>query len=98
MLIDEELLYLEDAEADRVYLELKVKSERRREMEIRQNRLSSQMSLDEDSMKKIGSLDSRTESMLSNTSNYESKMSLTSQSSLVNASKYKDKKKGEDYQ
>jgi hypothetical protein len=97
MLIDEELLYLEDAEADRVYLELKVKSERRREMEIRQNRLSSQMSLDEDSMKKIGSLDSRTESMLSNTSNYESKMSLTSQSSLVNASKYKDKKKGEDY-
>jgi hypothetical protein len=41
MLIDEELLYLEDAEADRVYLELKMKSERRREMEIRQNRLSS---------------------------------------------------------
>jgi hypothetical protein len=97
MLIDEELLYLEDAEADRVYLELKVKSERRREMEIRQNRLSSQMSLDEDSLKKIGSLDSRTESMLSNTSNYESKMSLTSQSSLYNSSKSKDKKKGEDY-
>jgi hypothetical protein len=30
MLIDEELLYLEDAEADRIYLELKVKSDRRR--------------------------------------------------------------------
>lgn len=41
MLIDEELLYLGDAEADRIYLELKVKSERRREMELRQNRLSS---------------------------------------------------------
>ena len=71
MLIDEELLYLEDAEADRVYLELKIKSERRREMEIRQNRLSSQMSLDEDAIKRLGSLDSRTESMLSTGSNYE---------------------------
>lgn len=30
MLIDEELLYLEDEEADRVYQELKSKSERRR--------------------------------------------------------------------
>jgi hypothetical protein len=71
MLIDEELLYLEDAEADRIYLELKIKSERRREMEIRQNRLSSQMSLDEDAIKRLGSLDSRTESMLSTGSNYE---------------------------
>jgi hypothetical protein len=71
MLIDEELLYLEDAEADRVYMELKIKSERRREMEIRQNRLSSQMSLDEDAIKRLGSLDSRTESMLSTGSNYE---------------------------
>jgi len=71
MLIDEELLYLEDAEADRVYLELKIKSERRREMEIRQNRLSSQMSLDEDAIKRLGSLDSRTESILSTGSNYE---------------------------
>ena len=71
MLIDEELLYLEDAEADRIYLELKIKSERRRDMEIRQNRLSSQMSLDEDAIKRLGSLDSRTESMLSTGSNYE---------------------------
>ena len=97
MLIDEELLYLEDAEADRVYLELKIKSERRREMEIRQNRLSSQMSLDEDAIKRLGSLDSRTESILSTGSNYEKQMSLTSQSSLVNAGKSKDKKKDEDY-
>jgi hypothetical protein len=78
MLIDEELLYLEDAEADRVYLELKIKSERRREMEIRQNRLSSQMSLDEDALKKLGSLDGRTESSLSTGSNYEKSMSLSS--------------------
>jgi hypothetical protein len=35
MLIDEELLYLEDSEADRVYQELKMKSERRRNMEMR---------------------------------------------------------------
>ncbi len=55
------------------------------------------MSLDEDAIKKLGSLDSRTESMLSTGSNYEPKMSLTSQSSLVNAYKYKDKKKDEDY-
>lgn len=40
MLIDEELLYLEDAEADRVYLELKARSDCRRKMEARQNRLS----------------------------------------------------------
>jgi len=46
MLIDEELLYLEDSEADRVYQELKMKSERRRNMEMRQNRLSRQMSID----------------------------------------------------
>lgn len=50
MLIDEELLYLEDEEADRVYFELKAKSVRRRDMEMRQNRLSSQMSLDEDAL------------------------------------------------
>lgn len=40
MLIDEELLYLEDEEADRVYHELKARSMRRREMEARENRLS----------------------------------------------------------
>jgi hypothetical protein len=55
------------------------------------------MSLDEDAIKKLGSLDSRTESMLSTGSNYETKMSLTSQSSLVNPYKHKDKKKNEDY-
>ena len=54
------------------------------------------MSLDEDAIKKLGSLDSRTESMLSTGSNYETKMSFTSQSSLVNANKYKDKKKDEE--
>lgn len=59
MLIDEELLYLDDKEADRVYQELKLKSERRREMELRQNRLSSQMSLDEESIKRFGSIDSK---------------------------------------
>ena len=55
------------------------------------------MSLDEDAIKRLGSLDSRTESMMSTGSNYETKMSLTSQSSLVNAGKSKDKKKDEDY-
>ena len=48
MLIDEELLYLEDEEADRVYSELKARSLRRREMEARQNRLSTQMRRDEE--------------------------------------------------
>jgi hypothetical protein len=55
------------------------------------------MSLDEDAIKRLGSLDSRTESMLSTGSNYEKSMSFTSQSSLANANKYKDKKKDEDY-
>ena len=56
MLIDEEMLYLDDAEADRVYHELKAKSDRRRQMEHRQNRLSSQMSLDEETLQRLGSI------------------------------------------
>jgi hypothetical protein len=62
MLIDEELLYLEDKDADRVYAELKEKSERRRQMEFRQNRLSKQMSLDEDYFKQIGNISTTTTS------------------------------------
>lgn len=55
MLIDEEMLYLDEAEADRVYQELKARSDRRRQMEQRQNRLSSQMSLDEETLKRMTS-------------------------------------------
>ena len=40
MLIDEELLYAEDAEADRIYQELKARTSRRRSMEEKENRLS----------------------------------------------------------
>jgi hypothetical protein len=47
MLIDEELLYLDEAEADRVYLALKEKSQRRRKQEARENRLSNQMMIDD---------------------------------------------------
>jgi len=47
MLIDEELLYLEDEEADRMYLALKEKSNLRRNMEARENRLSTKMALAE---------------------------------------------------
>ena len=43
MLIDEELLYLEDDEADRMYQALKEKSNLRRNMEARENRLSTKM-------------------------------------------------------
>ena len=39
MLIDEELLYAEDQEADRIYQELKARSFRRRNMEEKENRL-----------------------------------------------------------
>jgi hypothetical protein len=35
MLIDEEMLYLDEVEADRVYQDLKAKSDRRRQMEHR---------------------------------------------------------------
>ena len=62
MLIDEEMLYLDDAEADRVYQELKAKSDRRRQMEQSQNRLSSQMSLDEETLQRLGSLNNLRES------------------------------------
>jgi hypothetical protein len=48
MLIDEELLYAEDAEADRIYQELKQRSFRRRKMEENENRLSNAMRHDED--------------------------------------------------
>lgn len=47
MLIDEELLYLDDEEADRMYLALKEKSNLRRNMEARENRLSTKMALAE---------------------------------------------------
>jgi len=40
MLIDEEMLYLEDEEADKMYLELKQRSLRRRNMEEKENRLN----------------------------------------------------------
>jgi len=82
MLIDEELLYLEDKEADRVYAELKEQSERRRQMEFRQNRLSKQMSLDEDTLKQLGnhptpinssSYDERTDSSLGLFGKYNNK-------------------------
>jgi len=43
MLIDEELLYAEDKEADRIYQELKTRSFRRRKMEESENRLSNAM-------------------------------------------------------
>lgn len=43
MLIDEELLYAEDEEADRIYQELKTRSFRRRNMEEKENRLSNAM-------------------------------------------------------
>lgn len=43
MLIDEELLYAEDEEADRIYQELKTRSNRRRNMEEKENRLSISM-------------------------------------------------------
>ena len=43
MLIDEELLYAEAEEADRIYLELKSRSFRRKNMEENENRLSMQM-------------------------------------------------------
>ena len=47
MLIDEEMLYLEDEEADRMYQELKQRSVRRRNMEEKENRLNIAMSNDE---------------------------------------------------
>ena len=47
MLIDEEMLYLEDEEADKLYLELKERSVRRRNMEEKENRLNIAMSNDE---------------------------------------------------
>ena len=43
MLIDEELLYVEDAEADRIYQDLKAKSYRRKNLEEKEHRLSMQM-------------------------------------------------------
>jgi hypothetical protein len=47
MLIDEEMLYLEDEEADKMYQELKQRSVRRRNMEEKENRLNIAMSNDE---------------------------------------------------
>jgi hypothetical protein len=47
MLIDEEMLYLEDEEADRMYQELKQRSVRRRNMEEKENRLNIAMSNDD---------------------------------------------------
>lgn len=48
LLIDEELLYAEDDEADRIYQELKARSFRRRKMEENENRLSNAMRNDQD--------------------------------------------------
>lgn len=53
MLIDEELLYAEDAEADRIYQELKQKSLRRKNLEENEHRLSLQM------MKEVNEEESR---------------------------------------
>ena len=47
MLIDEEMLYLEDEEADAMYLQLKQRSVRRRNMEEKENRLNSAMNQDD---------------------------------------------------
>ena len=46
MMIDEELLYAEDEEADRIYSELKARSFRRRNMEEKENRLSKAMTIE----------------------------------------------------
>lgn len=43
MMIDEELLYAEDEEADRIYQDLKARSFRRRNLEEKENRLSISM-------------------------------------------------------
>lgn len=43
MLIDEEMLYLEDEEADKMYQDLKQRSFRRRNMEEKENRLNNAM-------------------------------------------------------
>lgn len=48
MLIDEELLYAEDEEADKIYQELKTRSFRRRNMEEKENRLSISMQQEQD--------------------------------------------------
>ena len=49
MMIDEELLYAEDEEADRIYQDLKARSFRRRNMEEKENRLSISMMREADS-------------------------------------------------
>ena len=64
MLIDEELLYAEDEEADRIYQELKARSFRRRKMEESENRLSNAMMHDQDIEEEE---DQRKESRLSQT-------------------------------
>jgi hypothetical protein len=43
ILIDEEFLHLEDEEADRIYLELKQRQSRRRNMEEKEQMLSIRM-------------------------------------------------------
>jgi|LauGreDrversion4_2_1035121.scaffolds.fasta_scaffold390911_2 hypothetical protein len=102
MLIDEELLYLEDSEADRVYQELKMKSERRRNMEMRQNRLSRQMSIDEEGERlsqlsgaHSSSSSNRTESNISIDFSFGSKPILSSKNSFAKEPK-KDRKKNRD--
>ena len=47
MLIDEELLYLDEEEADRMYYALKEKTTLRRNMEARESRLSTKMAIAE---------------------------------------------------
>ncbi len=44
MLIDEELLYAEDEEADKIYQDLKARTFRRRHLEEEESKLSQQMS------------------------------------------------------
>ena len=48
MLIDEDMLYLEDEEADKLYQELKTRSFRRRNMEEKENRLTMAMNKEDE--------------------------------------------------
>ena len=97
MLIDEEMLYLDDAEADRVYQELKAKSDRRRQMEHRQNRLSSQMSLDEETLQRLVSMSNLRESKsISNFSVRDEDFKLEKPSKSKKETDKKETKKSKD--
>lgn len=65
MLIDEDMLYLEDEEADRMYQELKQRSLRRRNMEEKENRLNIAMKEAEEQIE-----EDQQESMMQQHQNY----------------------------